>query len=221
MTLKEQLMVKSYLFDRALKIAAKIISIILHPLLMPTFVLFLFFQSPSYLAYIQSDIQQMFYLFYVLATFLIPLTAIPLLVSLGFISSLEMPNHKERRIPLIFTAFAYTITHFLLYRLPFAVPAIIRFLPLAGAIALVIAAVISNYWKISLHMIGIGGALGALIALNYLYMSNVMPYMLLILGLAGLLGTMRLMTNAHTPPQIYTGFFLGIATVFSVLYFFT
>lgn len=208
------------MLNRVLRISNRTLSIILHPLLMPTLVLFLFFQSPSYLSYINQDIQQMFYLFYVLATFLIPLTAIPLLVSLRFISSLEMPNPRERRIPLLFTAFAYTITHFLLYRLPFTVPAIIRFLPLAGAIALVIAAIISTYWKISLHMIGIGGAAGAMIALNYLYMSNVLPHILLLLALSGLLGTVRLSTQSHTPAQIYIGFLLGVVVVFAVLYIF-
>lgn len=209
------------LLNRSLNISAKTISIILHPLLMPTLALFLFFQSPSYLAYIKVDIKNLFYLFYILATFLIPLTAIPLLVSLRFVSSLEMPNPRERRIPLIFTAFAYAITHFLLYRLPFTVPAIIRFLPLAGAIALVIAAIISNYWKISLHMIGIGGAAGALIALNYLYMSNVLPHIILILGLSGLLGTARLYKQTHSPAQVYTGFSLGLVVVFAILFLFT
>ena len=201
-----------------MKYTAKAISIVFHPLLMQLLILFLFFQTPSYLSFISQDLRTLFYIFFALATFIIPATALPLLVNMRLISSYTMESPKERLLPLLFTAFAYFITFYLLTRFPVNVPSIIKFLPLAASLTLVIAAIISKYWKISLHMIGTGGATGALIALNMLFASNVLPQIIFIIIISGFVGTARLALNAHNAPQIYFGYITGLVGVFSVLY---
>jgi len=61
-------------------------------------------------------------------------------------------------------------------------------------------------------MIGIGGLSGVLFGLGQLLQADVMAPFLICIITAGFLGTARLLLNAHTPLQIYTGFLIGFLT---------
>ncbi|WP_199615297.1 phosphatase PAP2 family protein [Paenibacillus alkalitolerans] len=82
----------------------------------------------------------------------------------------------------------------------------------AMTIACVLALVITHAarWKISLHLIGISGAVTSLALLFD-------PYFLLLFPLIVLVGWSRWMVNAHTPLQICAGSLLGIG-VTAVVY---
>ena len=78
-----------------------------------------------------------------------------------------------------------------------------------GAIVIIVlAAAISKYWKISLHMLGVGGVSGLLFILNLLF-GGLLPILVLSIFLSGILGVARINENAHNHAQIYTGFLLG------------
>ena len=82
-------------------------------------------------------------------------------------------------------------------------------LELISAIILIfIASIISKYWKISLHMLGIGGVVGVMFSLNVLFGGLLQIIMLSIL-LSGILGVARRNEKAHNNLQIYTGFEIG------------
>ena len=92
-------------------------------------------------------------------------------------------------------------------------------------VALLIALCINFFWKISAHMIGIGGLLGGLMGVARIHLIN--PYLLFIavLLIAGLLGTSRIFLKRHTPLQVYAGFSLGfmctfVASMMSYIYLF-
>ena len=79
-----------------------------------------------------------------------------------------------------------------------------------GAIFIIlIASILSNFWKISLHMLGIGGILGVFIAIHILQ-QNISAFIILFLFLSGLLAYSRLNEKAHNKPQIYIGFLIGL-----------
>ncbi|MBS9767778.1 MAG: hypothetical protein KGV44_09610 [Flavobacteriaceae bacterium] len=123
-----------------------------------------------------------------------------------------MRERKERIIPLLFGAFMCYITYFLLNRiprLPFVFPQLFEML----TSFLILLAVITRFWKISLHLAGIGGLL--VLIFTFSVYSWFFP-----LGIfcAGLLGTSRLWLKAHNATQVYVGFALGICYF---LYFFT
>jgi membrane-associated phospholipid phosphatase len=73
--------------------------------------------------------------------------------------------------------------------------------------------------KTSIHLLSMGSALGFFIVLTYKYDINLVPIMMIIILLSGLLGSARLHLKAHTPTEVYTGFFLGMFSQFLVLYF--
>ena len=86
---------------------------------------------------------------------------------------------------------------------------------LLGSTFTIIAALLINlHWKISIHMIGVGGILGAVLGMAQgLFIELLWPVIIIVL-LSGMLGTARLMLKAHNPLQIYAGFLLGFAAMF-------
>ena len=78
-------------------------------------------------------------------------------------------------------------------------------------IAVLIIALISNFWKISAHAVGISGMIGILGVINNKITDAGLffPIVLLIL-LAGFLMSARLYLNSHTPMQIAGGIALGL-----------
>ena len=93
---------------------------------------------------------------------------------------------------------------------------------LFGAILIIIfAAIISKFWKISLHLLGIGGVVGIFIALQ-LMKGGVLHVLLIFLLLSGILGAARIKQKAHNQTQVYAGFLLGMSVelITLLLYYF-
>jgi membrane-associated phospholipid phosphatase len=74
---------------------------------------------------------------------------------------------------------------------------------------------ITRSWKISIHMVGIGGLLGAVLALTtYHYPMDALILLCSIILIAGGLASARLWLGAHTKGQVYAGFAVGFCSVF-------
>lgn len=65
-------------------------------------------------------------------------------------------------------------------------------------------------WKISIHMIGIGGLTGVFIGLAINLSLNLTVMIGAFIALAGLVGFARLQLNAHKPSEIYAGYLIGV-----------
>jgi len=79
---------------------------------------------------------------------------------------------------------------------------------------------INFFWKISAHMIAIGGITGMLLGLAFTgIVGN--PYLVVIsVFIAGIIGFARLQLNANTHAQVYSGFILGVlGMIYLSLYF--
>ena len=85
-------------------------------------------------------------------------------------------------------------------------------------IKIFIAMIISNFWKISLHMLGIGGLVGVFCALNFL-LGGYISLIIILLFSAGLVGYSRINENAHNLNQIYCGFIIGFFIELAILFF--
>ena len=186
---------------------SKIISILLHPIFMPliTWILTLFFFPSIYFMispYI-SFITQII----ILSTIIIPSMLILFLLKKKKITSLEMSNYKERPLPLILSALIIFLGYLFIH--PFIIFSPILKAQLIGAIVIIIiAGFISIRWKISLHMLAIGGLTGAITGSSFIIHEGSQLILFLIL-ISGFLGTSRLNEKAHNHAQIYTGFLIG------------
>ena len=86
-------------------------------------------------------------------------------------------------------------------------------------VALLFTTLITLKWKISAHMVGIGGVLGAICGLTTLHGLNTFFVIAGLILVAGILGTMRLLITDHTPAQIYAGTALGVACTYASVIF--
>jgi len=185
------------------------ISILLHPMFMPLLALHLTLLVLPSLAFTLSQNLLLIYGILVFSTMILPLASIFWLMRKGKVSSLEMSNHKERSLPLSKTVIWMSFGYYLLQNLLFYTP-ILKAELLGAIIIILIAAIVSKYWKISLHLLGIGGVVGVFIALQIMH-GDFLYLLLLFILLSGLLGVARIKQKAHNYAQVYAGFLVGLS----------
>ena len=200
-----------------IKALAKVVSYVFHPLVMPFLGIVVVFNSGSYLTYYPFEGQKAIYTIVLLSTIVLPLCFIPFFMFFKLIKTVEMTSRKERIIPYFITLAFYYFAYFILKRA--TAPNIIVTIILASIIALSCTLVVSFKWKISAHMIGIGGLTGGMLALSDRMIFDVSTVLIILVLISGLLGTARLYLNAHKPFEIYSGFGIGsVVTCLVILY---
>ena len=197
---------------------AKIISILFHPLLMPTYALIIIFNSGTHYSYLPIQAQKIIYVLVFLSTFLIPISIIPFLLQLKLINTFRLDDRKDRIIPLFITALSYYFSFYLLNKLPFHVPQFIKVLVLASTILILINLFINLKWKISAHLIGIGGLLALIFTFSIVYYANLLYVLVFITIVSGITAYARLKLNTHNPEQIYLGFSIGFVGMIAIIY---
>jgi hypothetical protein len=188
---------------------AKIISYIFHPLLLPTFGLFLIFHlNDGGLWVPRPQMQWILLVFTFSLTGLLPLLTALFLYQSKQISSLEMQTKEERKLPYMALAVFYSCESYLLMRLE--VPALVQEFIFGATILVISALIINMFWKISAHMLGIGGLTGLMIAISSRLQIDIHLILVALFLIAGLVAFSRLKLDAHNPAQVYTGFLLGV-----------
>jgi hypothetical protein len=196
--------------------AARFLSYVLHPLLMPFYAVLLLFNINTYLSFsVSPQLQQIILLVVFVTTLAFPLLTSYLLLQKGSINSLEMETKEERRTPFLLAGLCYLACYMLLYKLPVA--RVLSVMVIAAAATIFLAWLLSFRYKISIHMIGIGGLTGVLFAIARLFSADLTLLIILCFVVSGVLGTARLILGAHTPSQIYSGFLAGFLTEWVVV----
>jgi hypothetical protein len=197
---------------------AQFLSVLLHPVLMPTYALWFMLHQSTYFNYTTTPVEKIaLFAIVILNTLLFPIAISYFLLLRGWIKSFEMEDREERLIPFIINATLLFMAYYLMRRL--MLPRVYSLVILGAAVAVVIAIIINLKWKISIHMIGIGGIIGLFFALStFLYIDFRIPILICTL-LAGLLGTARLTLGAHSLMQVYAGFAVGFLCELLLLQF--
>ncbi len=197
---------------------SKIVSVIFHPLLMPTYGLIIILNSGTHYSFIPEQAQKIIYVLVFLTTFLIPVSIIPFLLQLKLINTFDLKERKDRIIPLFVTAISYYFSLYLITRLPFHVPQFIKILLFSSATLIVINLIVNLKWKISSHLIGLSGLLALIFIFSIIYYANLLYILVLITVISGVVAYARLKLNAHSPLQIYAGFLLGFSGMIMIIY---
>lgn len=200
-----------------MKLIARFFSSVLHPLLMPLYGTFILIHY-SYLDVYPASVKRVILYIVGLFTLVIPLVGIVLLKALRLIEHVSLNRREDRKLPYLITLASYFACGYLLYKLNLP-PWVVGFVA-GGLLSLIVASVITIWWKISAHMTGMGGFLGAMVFLFH-YM-NLMPLWLLLTAilLTGLLGTSRIELNRHTFGQVLAGTFNGFVCVYLTMLLF-
>ena len=188
---------------------SKFISIILHPIFMPLLALYLTLEALPSVAFVISQYLNYIYSVVICCTIILPLLSIFFLMRKGRVSSLEMSNHKERSPPLFITVIWMSLGVFMLNNILLYAP-ILKAEILGAILIILFAAIISKFWKISLHLLAMGGVVGIFIALQ-LIEGGVLHLLLIFILLSGILGVARIAQKAHNHTQVYLGFLLGVS----------
>ena len=202
--------------DEQLKTAAKFFSYVFHPLVIPTLGMLIIFNSNSYVNFaIPYELKKAVVILVGLSTFVIPTLFTLFLQNRGYIKTIEMETTKERVIPYGFTIIFYFFTIYVMMKV--AIPPIIFNFMVGALVSVILAFIVNLKWKISAHMIGIGGLTGALIASSFLLNVNLLSYITLSILISGLVASSRLILNAHNPSQLIIGFLMGmVCQIFSI-----
>ncbi len=132
-------------------------------------------------------------------------------IRLGLINSPDIPDRKQRSFPLFVAAIAL-FTGFLSLSVTHA-PNLIQGLMWCYATETLIVAIISYWWKISIHTASMACSL---IALTEQLGAIVFPFYLLLV----LVGEARIVLRRHTLAQVIAGALLGIVLTAIQLRFF-
>ncbi len=212
-----------------LRIAAHILSVVFHPLLILTYMLVLLLLINPYLFglhHLQGNIPLILLVFS--STFLIPACGVLLMKQLGFIHSLQMKDRMERIGPYIMTGIFYMWMFRNMVSNP-TIPTAYSIFVLGSTIALFLAFFINIFTKISAHAIGMGGLLGMVILTMWNFSYGDFPVnlgqigtvqvqmhtlLMVVILLAGMVGTARLILKAHEPKDLYGGYLIGFVTQF-------
>jgi membrane-associated phospholipid phosphatase len=194
------------------KFFAKGITYIFHPLLMPTLGILIIFNSIEYMIYVPYEMKRAVFLIVFISTCLLPLSFIPFFYFQKIIKDFEMSSNKERFIPLFLSAIFYYIGYYLISK--FTIPSVLASFMFSSVIILFLILIINLKFKISIHMSGIGGITGLIMAI--LIKTGDLNFYLFIVSImvAGFVGYSRLWLKAHTQSQVYAGFAIGFAGVF-------
>jgi hypothetical protein len=132
----------------------------------------------------------------------LPLAAVVYMARRGMIESIDISDRTKRTVPLLLAVGSYAAGFVVLMLL--GAPDLVRGLMLAYAVNTAVVAMITLWWKISIHAVGLAGPLAALTIGLGLWVLT--AYVLLII-----LAVARVELRRHTPAQVVSGALLGLA----------
>lgn len=194
----------------------KFISVILHPVVLPTIgVLLYFFLIPASLQkYQEYAVLSIVFV----STYLIPVLLLVFLKALKLIQSFQVHSIKERKVPLVIMVFIFYALATVFARLHQIRDLSILFYGTAFALFFVYLLFIIKL-KSSLHLLSMGSGIGFVLVLTLSYSITTLPIIAILVLLSGLLASSRLHLKAHTIKEVYVGFFIGILGQFVAYYF--
>lgn len=195
----------------------KILCMIFNPLIIPTYGLIaMVFLIPYFrlLFIVSKTIVILYCLSFFFMTFLLPFITIYLMYRKKLIDNLYIEDKEQRYYPLIVTLVYYLI--YLLFFLMKINNPILTILVLVFVIAICLAILLTYFTKISFYSISIGTIIGFIFILPT--MRNIYAIIVVLL-IAGIICSSRLVLNRHNITQIVLGLIVGFISSFLGLLF--
>jgi len=198
------------------KFIARGISVIFNPFFMPTLGLWVMMEFIPGTSILHERIKLLIFTIVIITSCILPLLFI-LISALNFQGILQLTKKKDRVLPYFFTAFSIFLGSQLLSKLP--VPNLFRIYLLSISLILVLLFFISLKWKISGHTVGLGLVTGTALSLLFRYGINLFWPVVILILLAGIVGTARLLLGQQTLGGVIAGFFIGCLSIYLILFF--
>jgi hypothetical protein len=194
----------------SIRLLAKIISYVFHPLFVPVYIILFLISIQPHLFAAFTPMQKSITIirFVVFYTFF-PLVTVLLAKGLGFVDSIFLKIQRDRIIPYIACGVYYFFMWYVLRNQPeFSREVVI--LTMAIWIASSLGLIGNIYMKVSLHAMSVGVMVTfmMLLALSQGYGFGI--YISIALLITGLVCTARFIASDHTQKEVYTGLAIGI-----------
>lgn len=191
------------------KLMAHAVSVIFHPLFIPSYIAaFLIYVHPYAFAGFDDKMKLMRLASVIVSTALLPAFSVFLLWRLDFISSIYLRTQRERIVPYAIAMIFYFWVWYVFRNLSDSPMAIKDFL--LGVFLAVCGSWMANIlFKVSMHGTAVGGM--AMFLLLQSLKDPMMGGSFLAMGLfiAGLVCTARLIVGSHSRHEVYFGLFVG------------
>lgn len=195
-------------FNPILKIAAKVVSYIFHPLFVPVYIGWFFVYVLRIFPQLTDWDKLKLLISFTVNYTVLPLVTLLLAKALGFIKSIYLDTQKDRIIPYVATGVFYFWVWYVFKNQSF--PKEVVMFSLAVFLASSAGLLLNSYMKISMHAISAGVVIALLILLGFMSADNFGPYISIGLLIGGGVCTARLINSDHHPVEVYAGLFVGI-----------
>lgn len=201
-----------------MKVLARIVSYVFHPLLFPTYgLLLLLAANPNRFGPFGEKLHIVWLIIIFALTFLFPAVWLLMMKRLEMIDSLNLETTKERIVPLIATATFYLWTAWMFksnVNMKIPTDKLIFYMMLGSCFTIFMALCINIFMKISLHTLGAGNLLGIMLPLIRISTFDLRFVFVALILVAGIIGASRLILKAHSQREIFTGYFVGFTGQF-------
>lgn len=195
-------------------LAARIISMIFTPFYLPLVslvALFIFSYMSRLPLFYQLKVVTLVYLF----TVFLPSILIHLYRRYQGWTTFQMGRKEHRMVPYIIAIMCYFTCYYLMTVM--RIPQFMANIVVTALAIQVVCAIVNIWWKICIHMAGIGGMAGALLAISLVFQFNPLWWLSVIILVAGLIGTARMILRQHSLRQIVGGFVVGAVCGFLLI----
>ena len=191
-----------------LRVAAKTVSYLFHPLFVPVYVGWFFIYVLRLFPGL-DELQKTLRLvqFAVLYT-VFPLATVLLGKALGFIQTIYLKTQKDRIIPYIASMIFYFWMWYVSKNVGYFPKESVMF-SLAVFLTSCLGVFFNTFFKVSMHALSMGVVVTLMFILSLSSGLNFGPYLSITLLIAGLVCTARLVNSDHHPFEVYAGLFLG------------
>lgn len=191
----------------------KFISVILHPIVVPTLgVLLYFILIPNRIG---SNQRLAILGLIFIVTYLVPLLVLVILKAIKLIKSYKVHTIKERKIPVSLMIVLFYLLGNTLSRITMIRDLGVLFYATSFGLVVIYLLFIFKI-KTSLHLLSLGISVGFFMLLSTQYLISFLPVILILILIAGLQASARLYLKAHTPKEVYLGFLLGMMSPFII-----
>ena len=194
-----------------LRISALVISNVLNPLLIPTYLFLLFFRLLfEYNPLPTPGMVNRFLLFVFITTAIMPGIGVFILHKLGQIKTMNLFHRSDRTKPLLLSLFCYLSGLAVLYNQNISNTSPLIFIYMGMGLTVLAVLIVTQFYKISIHTTCVGGLLGFVLGLALLFRDQIhpIPVSIVLLAVSSVVWA-RLYLNAHTPTQAWIGIGLG------------
>lgn len=196
---------------------SRALSWLLHPFVVPLYVMVFLLLTDGFLSRLPITVKSYLAWVVMLYAAIVPMLSIAFMKGLGLLKNFGLHSQRSRLLPLLVGAISYVMCAITLSDI--AVATVVRKFVLAAACCEVLAFIVTPFWKISLHLICMGGATAIFTLLSVAGAGQHFWALVVTILLSGALASARLHLGAHNPLQIAAGYFGGlIVAILAMIY---